>query len=130
MVDSIENQIPAKYSSLFTGLGNFLDTYEIRLTSDAKPHSLFTPRNIPLPLWQKAQDELTRMETLGVISKIDEPTLCCTRMMIIPKKDGSVCICVDFRQLNESVMREVHTSIAKSGRDISTATRDNNVQQS
>jgi len=108
MVDSIENQIPAKYPSLFTGLGIFPDTYEIRLTSGAKPHSLFTPRNIPLTLWQKVQDKLTRMKTLGVISRIDEPTPWCAGMVIVPKKDGSVCICVDFRQLNDSVMREVH----------------------
>ena len=29
-------------------------------------------------------------------------------MVVVPKPSGSVSICVDFRLLNESVMREVH----------------------
>ena len=29
-------------------------------------------------------------------------------MVVVPKKTGSVRICVDFRHLNESVLRETH----------------------
>ena len=27
---------------------------------------------------------------------------------MVPKKSGAICICVDYRPLNESVLREVH----------------------
>ena len=108
MMESVEDEIPTKYSSLFTGLGTFPETYTIKLRPEAHPYALFTPRNIPIPLRQKVQDELKRMESLGVISTVKEPTQWCAGVVVVPKKDGSVCICVDFRQLNESVLREVH----------------------
>jgi len=45
------------------------------------------------------------METLEVISKVDVPTDWCAGMVVVPKKNGSVCICVDLKPLNESVFR-------------------------
>ena len=44
------------------------------------------------------------METAGVISKVTEPTPWCAGMVVVPKRDGTVRICVDFKVLNESVL--------------------------
>ncbi|CAC5397533.1 unnamed protein product [Mytilus coruscus] len=46
------------------------------------------------------------MEKLGVISKVDEPTEWCAGMVVVPKSNGVVRICIDFTKLNESVKRE------------------------
>ena len=78
------------------------------LNKGAEPHSLFTPRNIPIPLRGKVEEELLRMEAAGVISRVDEPTPWCAGMVVVPKKSGAVRICVDLKPLNESVLREVH----------------------
>ena len=43
-----------------------------------------------------------------MISKVDEPTEWCAGMVVVPKKDGKVRICVDLKPLNESMLREVH----------------------
>ena len=48
------------------------------------------------------------MKTLGVTSKVDQPTEWCAGMVIVPKKNGKVRICMDLKHLNESVLREVH----------------------
>ena len=48
------------------------------------------------------------MEALGVISKVKDPTPWCAGMVVVPKKTGAVRICVDFKPLDESVLREVH----------------------
>ena len=48
------------------------------------------------------------METIGVISKVDKPTPWCAGMVVVPKKEGDIRICVDLKPLNESVLREVH----------------------
>ena len=48
------------------------------------------------------------MESMGVISKVDVPTPWCAGMVLVPKKDGSVRICVDLKPLNTAVLREVH----------------------
>lgn len=71
-------------------------------------YTLFSPRNIPLPLHPQVREELKRMENAGVISKVKEPTPWCAGMVVVPKKSGTVRICVDLKPLNQNVLREVH----------------------
>ena len=97
------------FPSVFQGLGNLGEEYEIRLKPGASPHALFTPRHVPLPLRSKVQEELDRMESIGVILKVDEPTSTrCAGTVVMPKKEGAIRICVDLKPLNENVLREVH----------------------
>ena len=107
-INAVEVNVSDQYPALFNGLGTFKGEYIINLKLNAQPFSLFTPRNVPIPLREKVKQELLRMEHLGVISRVTEPTPWCAAMVVIPKPSGSVRICVDFRPLNESVMREVH----------------------
>ena len=100
----IHNQFP----TIFSGLGTFKGDFEIHLKPDARPVALYTPRKIPFPLRKSVQNELRRMESLGVISKVEAPTEWCAGMVVVPKKDGTVRICVDLKPLNASVLRETH----------------------
>ena len=93
---------------MFTGLGTIGDEYCISLKEGAKPYSLHAPRNMPIPLRSKVEAELNRMEMMGFIYKVDEPTSWCAGMVVVPKKSGAVRICVDLKPLNESVLRAVH----------------------
>ena len=68
--------------------------YEIKLQPNAVSYSIFTPRSIPLPLHDRVQEEQNKMESNGVITKVEEPTPWCAGMVVIPKKSGgttSVC---------------------------------------
>ena len=104
-----QTPIPDQYPSLITGLGTLKgDSYVIQLKPDAKPFALYTPRNVPIPLRKKVQDESSRMQSLGVISPVEESTQWCAGMVVVPKPSGALRICIDYRQLNESVLREVH----------------------
>ena len=108
-VDSIQpGNVQKSFPRLFQGLGTLKGDYQIQLKSDAKPYTLYTARNVPIPLRVKVKQELTRMEKLGVISKVDKPTRWCAGMVVVPKKSGDVRICVDLKPLNESVLRETH----------------------
>ena len=40
--------------------------------------------------------ELERIEKLGVISKVNQPTDWCVGMVVVPKGNGKVRICVDL----------------------------------
>ena len=100
--------IKKHFSHLFQGLGSLGDEYEIHLKEEAKPVSLHTARNIPLPLRSKVQQELKRMESMGVISPVTEPSPWCSGMVVVPKPSGQVRICVDLKKLNECVQREFH----------------------
>ena len=100
--------IKQRFSKAFQNLGHLEKEYNIKLQPDSKPHALFTPRLVPLPLRPKVTEELDRMEKSGVISKVTEPTPWCAGMVVVPKKSGNVRICVDLKPLNQSVRREVH----------------------
>ena len=54
------------------------------------------------------KEELDCMEKAGVISKVTEPTPWCAGMVVVPKQDGAVRVCVDLKGLNETVLVETH----------------------
>ena len=100
-----EAQIYTHFSRLFSGLGEFRGrAHRIHLRANAIPYSLTTPRRVPLPMRDRVAAELKRMETLGVIRKVDEPTDWCAGMVVVPKANGSIRICCDLTRLNDSVL--------------------------
>ena len=94
-----------QFRELFAGLGRLTDNYTIKLTDDAKPFALTTPRRVAAPLLPKVKAELDRMR---VISKVTTPTDWCAGMVVVPKPSGAVRICVDLTKLNQSMKREHH----------------------
>ena len=111
-LDAVNNnpkqQVIQKFPELFTGLGTMQGEYQIKLKADATPFVLTTPRRIAVPLQPKVKAELQRMEKLGVIRKVEEPTEWCSGIVVVPKPNGNVRVCVDLTKLNESVCRERH----------------------
>ena len=85
---SDHTEIITKFPNVFSGLGSPSGKFEIQLKSGAKPFALYTPRKVPYPLQSKVKEELDRMEAMGVISKVEDPTPWCTGMVVVPKKDG------------------------------------------
>ena len=109
-IDGITNteELHTCFPEVFSGLGTLGEDYTVRLKDNAVPYSLYAPRNVAIPLREKVRAELNRMEALGVISKVTEPSVWCAGMVVVPKRSGDVRICVDLKPLNESVMREVY----------------------
>lgn len=69
----------------------------------------YTPhRNVPLPLHGKVQEELKKMETKGVILKVNSTYTNVNGDGSSLKPSGVVRICVDLKPLNENVLREVY----------------------
>ena len=97
----------SEFPNLFKGLRKMKTEYHISLKPDANPVCLFTPRKVPHPLLLKVKEELDRMVQQGVISPVTEPTSWCSGMVPVLKPNGSVSVCVDLVQLNQSVKREV-----------------------
>lgn len=99
----------AAYPDVFRGLGKLKEPYHIELEEGATPVALSAPRRIPLPLRDLVRTELNRMEEMGVISKVTEPTAWCSGIVVIPKSAKQPPrICVDLTPLNAVVKRERH----------------------
>ena len=103
-----ESRVKQSYPNLFNGLGTLGGEYAIKLKPGAAPYALHTARRVPIPLHKKVEEELLRMQTLGVIPPVDDPSPWCAGMVVVPKLSGSVRICVDLTHLNQSVLREYH----------------------
>jgi len=97
-----------QFPALFEGLGKLQGNYTIQLQEGDKPFALSTPRRVAIPLLKPVKQELQRMEQLGVIAKVEQPTEWCAGMVVVPKKNSKVQICVDLTHLNQSVQRERH----------------------
>jgi len=100
--------VQQKYPKLFEGLGIMGSEYKIRMKEGATPFAITTPRRVATPLLPKVKAELKRMEELGVISSVEEPTNWCAGMVVVPKANGDIRICVDLTKLNANVCRENH----------------------
>jgi len=100
----LRDDVAKRFPKLFQGLGRLKDNYTIKLRDDVRPFALTTPRRVAPPLVAKVRAELQRMEDLGVISKVEEPTEWCAGMVVVPKRSGAVRICVDLKPLNWSVL--------------------------
>ena len=98
----------AEYPRLFQGLGNMKKPYTIQIDSSVKPTRIYAPRKIPHPLVPKVKEEIERMLEQQVISPITEPTQWCSGIVVVPKPNGNVRICVDLTNLNKAVKREIH----------------------
>ena len=48
------------------------------------------------------------MESMGVIRKIEEPTEWCAPCIVVPKRNNSIRVCIDFTWLNQAITREYH----------------------
>ena len=102
------SNIMQKNPTLFSGLGKLEGEYHISLKEDAKPFALTVPRKVPLPLLSETKKEIDRMLEMGVIRPVQEATEWCAPIVIVPKPNGKVRLCVDLTKLNLSVKREIH----------------------
>ena len=101
-VKGLEDQFP----DIFKGIGVMHGEYEIKLKPNAEPHAIQSPRRVPFHLMDKVKEELKKLEVLGVIQKVTEPTDWVAGMVVVPKPNGDVRICVDYNHLNQNIRRE------------------------
>ena len=93
---------------MFSGLGRLKENYTIELERNATPYALSRPQRVQIPLRGEVCEKLDRMEAMGVISKVTQPTDWCAGMVVVPMANGKIRISVDLTHLNTWVKRERH----------------------
>jgi len=94
-----------EYADVFEGLGEMPGQYHIELDESVTP-VVHAPRKVPLALQPRLKAALDDMEQKGVIKKCDAPTDWVSSLLIVEKKNGSLLLCLDPRDLNKAVKRE------------------------
>ena len=99
--------VAAEYADLFdnTSLGTIKgEPYDIQLREGSTPVVNAT-RITPFAIMDKVRGELLRMEKLGVICKVDEPTTWVNSMVVVQRGEKTR-ICLDPTSLNKWIQRE------------------------
>jgi len=87
------------------GVGKLEGHYHIRLSPDAVP-TQHCPRRVPAALRERLQGTLEDLVKEHIITPVTEPTPWINSMVVVPKKNGTLRICLDPRDLNRYVQRE------------------------
>ena len=98
--EDTKTEVRKKFLSFLDAFRNLCEEFGVHVKPDAVHYVLFTPSHVPLPLRPKGQEEFKHMESIGVISRLDEPTAWCAGIVVVPKKEGAIHICVDLKLLN------------------------------
>lgn len=97
------------FKDVFDGkLGTLPGTQSLRVRPDAKP-VVMANRRVSISMRPAMKKELDRLEKLGVIEKVTEPTDWLSQPVLTPKKDGRTRVCIDPHELNKVLLREHYT---------------------
>ena len=101
-------QLVAKYPQVFRQdgrIGILKGDYNIRIDDSVTPVQQ-APRSVSVALHAPLRKELETMVEQGIIAAVTEPTPWVSSMVVVPKKDGRIRICLDPKDLNKAIMRE------------------------
>lgn len=94
------------YKSVFAGIGKVDKECKITLKPDAEP-SVCAARKIPIALKDKVKNKLDEMVAQNLIVPVQQPTDWVHPVVVVPKSNGDIRICMDPRNLNKYVKREL-----------------------
>lgn len=65
-------------------------------------------RRIPVALEESVDTKIQELLSAGIIEKVDGPSEWISPVVVVPKSDNDLRICIDMRRANEAVLRENH----------------------
>ena len=93
-----------KFPLLFNGVG-LSKNYELNLHIDTTVKPIAQPaRKLPFQLRDKVERKLLELVEAYIIE--EGPTGWISPLVVIPKSDGDVRLCIDMRRANEAIIRE------------------------
>ena len=93
------------FPNSFDTIGNMLRTYIIR-TDPAFPPVQHARHKVPIEYRDQTEKALDKMVLKGVIAPVLKPTAWVSSLTYPCKPDGSLCICLDPKDLNKAILQE------------------------
>ena len=72
------------------------------------PPVLHAQRKVPIEYWEQKEHTLNEMDKEGVIAPITQPTKWVSSLTYPCKPDGTLCICLDPKDLNKAIVWELY----------------------
>ena len=104
---AIQNLIK-EFADIFEGRGTLKD-YECKLHVDKNVTPVSQKhRRYPYHLRNKIKEELNRLEQEDVIERVKGPIDWTSNLVVVPKPNGSIRLCLDARTINTAIKRETY----------------------
>ena len=101
-----QEEILARFPSVFSdGVGQLSGEYKIRIDPNAHPVQ-HVPRRVAVALRPKLRETLENLVEQDVIEQVTTPTPWISSLVVVPKKNGKLRVCLDPKDLNNAIQRE------------------------
>ena len=96
-----------KHKEVFEGVGK-LSNYQVTLHVDPSVSPVAQPvRRIPFSLRDKVQSKVEELVKMDIIEPVEGSTPWVSPVVVVPKPNGDIRLCVDMRRANEAIQREI-----------------------
>lgn len=96
-----KEELLQRYASVFKGLGQFPGEHQIHVDPKVPP-VVHGCRKIPFAVWDRLKETLDIQEQRSVCRKVTKPTPWVSSLVITEKKNGTLRVCLDPRDLNRA----------------------------
>ena len=94
----------AEFPEVFTGIG-YLKNYQAKIHVDLAIRPVAQkPRPVPFALQQKVTDKLRELIEDDIIEPVQGPTPWVSPIVVAPKPNGDIRLCIDTRRVNDAVV--------------------------
>ena len=84
-----------------------LKNYQCDLFVDTTVNSILQKlRRQPYHLREKIRRKLQELEKENIIESVDTPQPWISNIVVTPKSNGNICICLDAREINKALKQE------------------------
>ena len=101
-----KEEILHDYKGIFEGVGK-LTGFQVELHVDPEVPAVAQPvRLTPFSLQEKVKEKIEELVAMNIIEPVEGPTLWVSPVVVVPKKNDEIRLCVDMRRANEAIIRE------------------------
>lgn len=94
-----------KFTDIFEGVGRMPGVVHLQVDKEVPP-VVMPPRRVPIAIKCKLKEELGRLQSLDIITKVEGPTDWVSSLVTVVKPSGKLRVCIDPQQLNKALKRE------------------------
>ena len=101
-----KEEILHDYKGIFEGVGK-LTGFQVKLHVDPEVPAVAQPvRRTPFSLPEKVKEKIEELVAMDIIEPVEGPTPWVSPVVVVPKQNDEIRLCVDMRRGNEAIIRE------------------------